>query len=165
MLKNKLHQTGDTIVEVMVSLAIISMVLGASYAVANRSLRGVQTSQERTEASQIAQTMIETVKQYATKDDMSVFPAISSDVCFSSELTDISPAPPGTRVAPVAFNPAHPFCNQGFYRRHVVITPIAVPLGQPPEYEYAAIVEWSSLTGLTSSNQAVIRYKFVRVLP
>ena len=165
MLKNRLHQAGDTIVEVMVSLAIISMVLGASYAVANRSLRGVQTAQERVEALQIAQTMIETVKQYATKDDPSVFPAISSDVCFSSNLSDISPPPPGSRVAPVTFNAAHPFCNQGLYRRHVMITPVAVPLGQPPEYEYAAVVEWSSLTGLTNSNQAVLRYKFVRVIP
>lgn len=165
MLKIKLHQAGDTIVEVMVSLAIISMVLGASYAVANRSLRGVQTAQERTEASQIAQTLIETVKQYATKDDPSVFPAINSNVCFSSNLTDISPNPPGTRVAPVPFNAANPFCNQSFYSRRVEITPIAVPLGQPPEFEYAAIVEWSSLTGLSTSNQAIIRYKFVRVIP
>lgn len=160
------NRAGDTIIEVMLALAILSLVLGASYAVASRSLRGSQAAQERIEALQIAQSMLETVRLYAIKDDASVFPAITSNMCFSTALNDISPTPPTSRVAPVPFNASHAFCNQDFYRRRVVITPIPVPLGQPPEYEYAAFVNWDSLNGAsTSGNEVVLRYKFVRIVP
>jgi prepilin-type N-terminal cleavage/methylation domain-containing protein len=55
-------QRGDTIVEVLVAVAIISSVLGLAYATMNRNLQSIRDNQERTEASKLAQGQIELLK-------------------------------------------------------------------------------------------------------
>jgi prepilin-type N-terminal cleavage/methylation domain-containing protein len=62
--KLKLGQKGDTIIEVMISLAILSFVLGGAYYTANQSYRNIRDSQEHSEATNIAQTEIEDLRQY-----------------------------------------------------------------------------------------------------
>ncbi|HWB38788.1 MAG TPA: type II secretion system protein [Candidatus Saccharimonadales bacterium] len=56
------RQRGDTIVEVMVVLAIIGLALSVSYAIANRSLLGVRQSQEHSAALQLAQEQLEELR-------------------------------------------------------------------------------------------------------
>lgn len=62
-----MNQRGDTIIEVLISVAIIGMVIGASYATANRALQTGRFAQEQTEAVKIAETQIEELKYIATK--------------------------------------------------------------------------------------------------
>lgn len=161
----KLRQNGDTIIEVLVALSIIAMVLGASYALASRSMKAYRSAQERTEASSIAQSLIEVAKIYATADHPSMRPATTADLCFSRNIADIKPPPPTPATAPVSFtaDPNNPTCNQGFYRFHVLVTRLPVgPLGVE-EYEYQAFVDWESPTG--GRDQVVMRYKYYRVPP
>lgn len=54
-----LKQRGDTIVEVMIVLAILGSAIGISYATANRSLLNARQAQENAEAARIAQTQVE----------------------------------------------------------------------------------------------------------
>lgn len=53
---------GDTIVEVLIAIAVVSSVLAITYSVMNRNLQLLRTNQERTEASKIAQSQLEQLK-------------------------------------------------------------------------------------------------------
>lgn len=66
LLKYKLKlQRGDTIVEVMLAMAVIGMVLGVAYGIANRSVTIGRSAQERSEALKIAESQLELIKEYA----------------------------------------------------------------------------------------------------
>jgi type II secretory pathway pseudopilin PulG len=58
----KLNQVGDTIVEVLLSLTVLGMVIGTAFAVANRSLKQAQKSQERTQALKLAEGQVDSLK-------------------------------------------------------------------------------------------------------
>jgi type II secretory pathway pseudopilin PulG len=64
-----LNNRGDTIVEVLLAIAIVSSVLGGAFVSASRSLRGTQVSQERGEALQLVEGQLERVKA-ALKDPL-----------------------------------------------------------------------------------------------
>ena len=55
----KIGQAGDTIVEVMASIAIMALALGAAYSLSNRSFHTAQNTEERTGALAIAEGQIE----------------------------------------------------------------------------------------------------------
>jgi type II secretory pathway pseudopilin PulG len=75
-------QTGDTLVEVMLALAIMGAIIGGAYASASQSLRIARQAQERSEATKMSETQIERLKALAprfntpnpaTPDDLNVF--------------------------------------------------------------------------------------------
>ncbi len=53
---------GDTIVEVLISITVLSLILTASYALANRSSQGVRQAQERSEALKLSEALLEKLK-------------------------------------------------------------------------------------------------------
>ena len=53
------HQTGDTIIEVLVAMAIVSLTLGSSYAVINRTLANARQAQEHGEALKLLEGQFE----------------------------------------------------------------------------------------------------------
>lgn len=55
-------QAGDTIVEVLIALAILSAILGGAYASAAGSLKVTRAAQERTESLKVAEQAVETLK-------------------------------------------------------------------------------------------------------
>lgn len=63
----KLNQVGDTIVEVLIGLAVLGAIVGAGYSIATRSLNGVRVSQERSEATKIAESQIEVMRDLVAK--------------------------------------------------------------------------------------------------
>ena len=71
------NQAGDTIIEVMLAIAVIGMVLGASYATATRALRTGRFAQEQTEALKLAESQIEKLKYIASTNRA---PRSSNDV-------------------------------------------------------------------------------------
>jgi len=56
------NQKGDTIVEVMIVLAILGSALGISYATVNQSLLDTRQAQEAAQAAQIVQTQVEELR-------------------------------------------------------------------------------------------------------
>lgn len=60
---------GDTIVEVLISIAVASFVVGGAYTVVNRSLKYTQQAQEHSEALLIANTQIELIHHYLRVTD------------------------------------------------------------------------------------------------
>lgn len=58
----KLKNRGDTIIEVLLALSVLGTIIGGGYSVATRSLNGVRISQERSEATKIAEGQLEALK-------------------------------------------------------------------------------------------------------
>lgn len=59
-------ERGDTIVEVLIAMAVVSMILGGAYAAVNRSSIYTRTAQERGEALQLLQGQVERLKSAST---------------------------------------------------------------------------------------------------
>ena len=55
-------QRGDTIVEVLISIAVVSMVLAGAFVVTNRSLQATRSAQERSIALKLAESQLEQIK-------------------------------------------------------------------------------------------------------
>lgn len=64
---------GDTIVEVLIAMAVVSLVLSGAYASSNRSAQATRTAQERGEATKFAESQVEQVK--VAVDGGTVLPA------------------------------------------------------------------------------------------
>lgn len=58
---------GDTIVEVMIALAVLMVIIAGGYSIATRSLNGTRVAQERSEATKIAEGQLEAINQRLSK--------------------------------------------------------------------------------------------------
>ncbi len=56
------NMAGDTIIEVMIVLAVLGLAISISYATANRSLLNTRQAQENSEATKVLQTQIEQLR-------------------------------------------------------------------------------------------------------
>lgn len=65
LIRKKLTAAGDTIVEVIIVLAVLGLALGISYATANRSLIGVRQAQENSQATALLQAQVEKLRALA----------------------------------------------------------------------------------------------------
>lgn len=61
------NSTGDTIIEVLIALAVLGVIISAGYSIATRSLNGVQVANERSEATKLAEGQLEAFKAYVDK--------------------------------------------------------------------------------------------------
>ncbi|MCA9342582.1 hypothetical protein KC950_01020 [Candidatus Saccharibacteria bacterium] len=65
---------GDTIVEVMIALAVLGFIIVGAYSIASRSLNATRIAQERGEATKIAEGQLEAIRDYfrtdRTKDEI-----------------------------------------------------------------------------------------------
>lgn len=58
----RINQIGDTLVEVLVSLAVVSLLMGGAIATSSQSQRGSIRSQERGEANKVAESQVENLR-------------------------------------------------------------------------------------------------------
>ncbi len=83
---NKLRIRGDTIIEVLVSITVISVILGGAYASSNRSLNATRQAQERGESLKLAEQQLERLKTVARLQ-----PALLTETepffCINEDLT------------------------------------------------------------------------------
>ena len=94
----KISKRGDTIVEVLLTIAIIASVLAGAFTVTQKSAIAVRDSQERSEMLQILQGQVERVRYLALKTSSTTDPLYNSGyfcinttnsrVNFSGPLTD-----------------------------------------------------------------------------
>jgi type II secretory pathway pseudopilin PulG len=60
------NSRGDTIIEVLIAIAVVSSVLSISFAIANRSTLAGRQAYERSEAIKVAESQIELVKAFVS---------------------------------------------------------------------------------------------------
>jgi type II secretory pathway pseudopilin PulG len=78
----KLYSRGDTIVEVLIAIAIVSLILAGAFVTVNRSMLNGRQAQERGEAIKYAETQLERLKE-AGKDASSFVYTENWPFCFS----------------------------------------------------------------------------------
>ncbi len=66
--KMSIGQRGDTIVEVLISIAVVSLVLGGAYVTTNKSLMATRSSEERSNAVKLVESQFELLKGLAATD-------------------------------------------------------------------------------------------------
>ena len=92
MLRN--NHRGDTLVEVLLAIAILSSVVGIAYSTSSQAQRNNQLVQERSEATNIAQTQIERLRKIRDTGDMTEAQFASFFSAYSVNGTFCVPASP-----------------------------------------------------------------------
>lgn len=82
----RLSQAGDTIVEVLIALTVVTSILGGAYITSNRSLNNNRQAQERGEALKIAESQLERLKSSVSSGNNAVFTA-SNSFCLDAANT------------------------------------------------------------------------------
>ncbi len=68
-------ERGDTIVEVLIAIAVITLVLGGAYVTTNKSLQNTRGAQERATALKFAESQFEQLKNVIATNPSKVFPS------------------------------------------------------------------------------------------
>jgi len=76
----KLPQRGDTIVEVLFAITILSVVLSSTYTVANKAVTTNRLNYERTQAVKYAEGQIELIKVYSSSKTKAEFQVWRTDM-------------------------------------------------------------------------------------
>lgn len=78
-------QSGDTIVEVLIAIAVVSLILAGAYVTTNRSLLATRAAQERAMALKLGESQIERIKGLvATDPDLIFGPSAPTTFCISA---------------------------------------------------------------------------------
>lgn len=131
---------GDTIVEVLIALAVISLVLTLSFATTQRSLQIGRQAQERTEALKVAEGQIEKMKALGGLSSSNIFNPAVTQFCFNNTTLETN----------------MPSCTEGpdgRYRKSIVRTS-----GANNESTFTVTISWDTIGGGNQS-QLVLVYK------
>ncbi len=103
----RLYNRGDTIVEVFVVIAVLSLVLGGAFVATNRNLQDSREAQERVNALKLVEAQVEQIKNLSTTNPVALFGA-TNPYCITNLVIKYPPAcTVGTSgVAPLAGEPA-----------------------------------------------------------
>jgi len=86
----KLDARGDTIVEVMIVLAILGFAIGLAYATANKSLLATRAAEESSEATVLIQTQAERIRAFGGTYPAQVFS--TTDYCITNDTPTFKPS-------------------------------------------------------------------------
>ena len=143
-----LNMTGDTIVEVLIAIGIVSIVLVGAYSSATRSFNNSRQSQERGEALKFAQTQLEKIKAFASKPTKNVYES-GNVYCFDSsdnqqKFNAPTYDPFSVSTAADDFSKYPTGCVQAFY--HVAVKYIPNTPGPPASKDdFVILVRWNRL--------------------
>lgn len=146
---------GDTIVEVLICVSIVSLVLVSAFVVAQKSNAGVRTSQESSEAQQLLNSQVESLRQMAQSQETSVGGVFATNPRYFC-IDNSTPTQPRRHDFPSGFN--LPELNGDEFQYPAVC--------KSSLYNYAiwydggsfhAVVRWDRLTGGKSEQHIVYR--------
>jgi prepilin-type N-terminal cleavage/methylation domain-containing protein len=161
-------QAGDTLIEVMIAMAIIGLVIAVSYSTANRALQVGRRAQERTEALKEAESQIETLKSIGgltgANDIFSTIAGGPTDpsFCVSAsgivEQNNVNPdifasgvnldvAPVGVPTGAITYNSACVGGIDGRYRKSITRTDFQAGASSPIQSTFTVRVRWFKIGG------------------
>lgn len=83
----RLTERGDTIVEVLIAISVMSLLIGGAFVLTNRSLQGTRAAQERLNALKLVESQLEQIKNFAadpTTSDLIFGSATPASFCINS---------------------------------------------------------------------------------
>lgn len=172
---NPQSRAGDTLVEVLISIAIVSMVVTGAYALANRSLHQGISASEHSQALKLAEGQLESLKfrqQHSAETDFlntfgAALPTSSSNFCLKTSSTgptdSINPwlPQPNSQTADLqtlASGPGAPYnpsCVDTISKYFMNIN-VRSSVSNPPSY--LITIRWNAIGGGT--NQTQLYYRF-----
>jgi len=87
---NHRRESGDTIVEVLIAIAIVSLILVSGYAITSKNTQSMQDSQERIQAQHLVESQIEALRaqgKLTTQNDCFVDPTDPTNSTTGSQET------------------------------------------------------------------------------
>lgn len=88
--KNR-HQSGDTIVEILIAIAVVSLLLTAAFVLTRSNLRSIQNSQERSQAQALVGGQLERLKSIVADEGAPVKPTtMTAPFCIDTHNTIIT---------------------------------------------------------------------------
>lgn len=82
---HRFSERGDTLVEVLIAIAVSSLILGGAFVVTNRSLQSTRDAQERGNALKVTESQIERIKNIVATNPDSLFGGSApASFCISS---------------------------------------------------------------------------------
>lgn len=155
----KLNKKGDTIVEVLIAVVIVGLTISIAYAIATRSLRAAQQSQERSEAVKLAEGQVEAMKSIASKKSTEnrIFGNGINNFCVKDDLTrsDFTPVPALDQDDLTGYPNECVFGPDGRY--HVAISRSSLG-GAGGRYQFSVTVRWFRL-GSSQKDEVKIEYR------
>lgn len=151
MLMKYLNNTGDTIIEVLISMAVVSMVLGGAFVVTHQSQVGVRNSQEHAEALKLVESQLEQLRG----DTQSAI-AASTPFCMYNETIQSAVIAP--QSANCTQNPAGQ-SNQPDSRYYLTISRCkSVGCGNyiPGSNLFTVTVTWPQVTGQGNGQESMV---------
>lgn len=145
-----LRERGDTIVEVLIAVAVISMILGGAFVVTNRNFLNTRDAQERGNALKLVEGQVEQLKGLVATD---------SDLIFGASVPSPFCIVPGNNVTPPSVTDA------GNAACHV--NSAGVPTGVEPTYNlsivrtgntFTVMNQWTHVRG-DITNQVSMKYR------
>lgn len=137
------NSQGDTIVEVLVVLAVLGLAIGISYATANSSLQTTRSAQESAQATELLQSQVEAIRSLAATQSANIFQS-SSAFCIDNTFTTV--------VDTSAVTPAPSCFQDGLYT--VSITYVDNPPVTPSTFTLLAT--WPDIQGKVQDSQTLL---------
>lgn len=139
---NRVRQKGDTLVEVLFSIAIIGLFIGGAYAISNRNIRLGRQAREQTEALRFAEGQVEKIKHLISIRDTSITQAAPNNVfCI----------PVATKV-----NSPNASCTQGLYTARITYN----ATGSPATAYFDVQVTWTREGVSATSDLGTVRLTY-----
>lgn len=142
-------QAGDTIIEVMMAMAVIGLSLGTAYGIANRAVIQGRQAQERSEALKVAESQIERLKANIASGAVlrSEYENTAEFFCINESETrrevTYTETSPGVYTVNACLDPG------GFYKYFMVYQDTPVP-------NFVSVVEWDNPTGQEPSRLEIV---------
>jgi len=161
-----LHQKGDTIVEVIIAMAVLSLILGGAYASARHSLNATIQAHEHSTALKIAEGQLEKLKYLS--EQTPIFPATELPIydtglfsygeafCVSDTMQVVNPATTGTGKLFAAS--ATTFASYNTNCKKTINLDYYLTIGRSPSNIFTVYVRWDNIHG-TGLDQVTLAYK------
>ncbi len=149
-----LNKRGDTIIEVMISMAILGLILGGAYYTANQSLNNIRAANEHSIAINIAQSQIEEIKIYNTNNPKQPFNSVSKNACLG---TNLIPLPGSTNSNIVGGNY---WCRAPVSNPSKIGSNALSSLTPAPAFYYSINVSWIPYSQTSSSGGHSVNSNF-----
>jgi len=152
------HSRGDTIVEVLIAMAVAAAVMGSVFGVVNRTLKNARQAQEHGEALKIGESQVERIKQLSHDSPTTLFSASPKTHCTTSDgsLINFNPSVNDVPGTDESLFPAE--CkNLGSVGYRTGFTYEAGSPAISTDDVFRVYVIWPGVTGLT--DQVSLSYK------
>lgn len=153
---------GDTIVEVLIAIAVASSVLAVMYSIMNRNILELRNNQERTEATKLAQGQIESIKSLMrTAAGRDTLGNLTGGFCLnaSNQPVSLDGGAPHTNIEDdgdfAGYHPGQPAASSCFMNG---IYNVGIRRDITDGVSYTVFVRWGSIA-TSATNQAIIVYR------